>query len=165
MNNKALVVIDLQNDITKNYRLVIESVNSVIDRAAEKGISIVYIRHANLSPGTKSFTPGSRGFELVPELKVVSENIFTKTKASVLTCEDFTAFIAKNSIDEFFVCGADATGCVKSACFNLCKAGYSVHAIADCITSYDLKKLPDMLQYYSSKGCALPQSTDPDLFG
>ena len=32
MANKALVVIDLQNDVTKNYKDIIENVNSAIDR-------------------------------------------------------------------------------------------------------------------------------------
>ena len=33
------------------------------------------------------------------------------------------------------------------------KAGYAVHVISDCVTSYDLKKLPEMLAYYAAKGC------------
>lgn len=31
MTNQALVVIDLQNDITKNYREIIDTVNQAID--------------------------------------------------------------------------------------------------------------------------------------
>ncbi len=33
------------------------------------------------------------------------------------------------------------------------KAGYQVHVISDCITSYDLKKIDEMLAYYAGKGC------------
>lgn len=33
MKNKALVVIDLQNDITKNYQKIIRQVNKAIDWA------------------------------------------------------------------------------------------------------------------------------------
>ena len=36
MNNSALVVIDLQNDITKNYKEIIERVNQAIDWALKK---------------------------------------------------------------------------------------------------------------------------------
>ena len=61
--------------------------------------------------------------------------------------------IRENGIDEFYITGADATGCVKSTCFNMTKAGYAVHVISDCVTSYDLKKMPEMLAYYSAKGC------------
>ncbi|MCR5794653.1 MAG: cysteine hydrolase, partial [Solobacterium sp.] len=54
---------------------------------------------------------------------------------------------------EFYITGADATACVKSTCFNMTKAGYTVHVISDCVTSYDLKKMPEMLAYYTDKGC------------
>ncbi|MBR2154372.1 MAG: isochorismatase family protein, partial [Bacteroidaceae bacterium] len=46
-------------------------------------------------------------------------NIFVKTKSNALTSEAFSAFIAANGINEFYVAGADATGCVKSTCFNM----------------------------------------------
>lgn len=35
------------------------------------------------------------------------------------------------------------------------KSGYTVHVLSDCITSYDKKKLPELLAYYESKGCAV----------
>ena len=155
MNNTALVVIDLQNDITKNYRDIIEAVNRAIDRAVEKGMEVVYIRHHNLSAGTRTFKPDTRGAEFVPELKLVSEHIFTKTKSNALTSEAFAAFIQAQGITEFYIAGADATACVKSTCYNMTKAGYTVHVLSDCITSYDLKKLDEMLDYYAKKGCTV----------
>ena len=93
MKNSALVVIDLQNDITKNYREIIEKVNKAIDWAVEKGMWVIYIQHNNLSAGTRTFKPGTHGAELVPEMKVVSEHIFTKSKSNALTSDAFTAFI------------------------------------------------------------------------
>ena len=153
MNNKALVVIDIQNDITKHYRDIIDNINTAIEWATAEGMHIVYIKHNNITAGTRTFKPGTRGEEFVPEMKVVSDNIFVKTKSNALTSEAFSAFIVANSINEFYVAGADATACVKSTCFNMAKAGYTVHVLSDCITSYDLKKLPEMLAYYESKGC------------
>ena len=35
----------------------------------------------------------------------------------------------------------------------MAKSGYAVCVLSDCITSYDKKKLPEMLAYYESKGC------------
>ena len=153
MGNKALVVIDLQNDITKHYRDIVGRVNEAIDWAQASGVPVVYIRHHNLSAGTRTFKPGTRGAELVPELKVVSGDIFEKSKANALTSEAFSEYIRENGIDEFFIAGADATGCVKSTCFNMRKAGYAVHVISDCVTSYDLRKMDKMLAYYAGKGC------------
>ena len=153
MSCKALIVIDIQNDITKHYREIIDTLNASIDWATENGMTVVYIKHNNLSPGTRTFKPDTKGTELVPELKIVSDHIFVKTKANALTSEAFSEYIRTNGIDEFYITGADATGCVKSTCFNMAKAGFRVHVISDCVTSYDLKKLPEMYKYYADKGC------------
>ena len=155
MQTKAFVVIDIQNDITKHYRDIVSNINAAIDWAVSEYMHVVYIKHNNITAGTRTFKPGTRGEELVPELKVVSDHIFVKTKSNALTSEAFTAFIAENSITEFYIAGADATACVKSTCFNMRKAGYTVHVLSDCITSYDLKKLPKMLAYYEKQGCEL----------
>ena len=153
MSNKALVVIDIQNDITKHYRDIIDNINSAVEWAEEQRMTVVYIKHNNLSAGTRTFKPGTKGAELAPELKVVSDHIFVKTKANTLTSRDFSEFIQEKGIDECYITGADATACVKSTCFNMTKAGYTVHVISDCVTSYDLKKMDEMLEYYADKGC------------
>ena len=155
MKNRALIVIDLQNDITKNYKEIIEKVNEAIEWAVQKGLWVIYIQHNNLSAGTRTFKPGTHGAEFVSEMKVVSNHIFAKSKSSALTNEKFAAFIQENSIDEFYIAGADAAACIKSTCYNMTKSGYTVHVLTDCITSYDKKKLPELLAYYESKGCTV----------
>ena len=40
MNHKALVVIDIQNDITRHYRDIIDRLNAAIEWAAESGMEI-----------------------------------------------------------------------------------------------------------------------------
>ena len=153
MQNKALVVIDIQNDITKNYKNIIDNLNKAIDWAVNNSIHVVYIRHENLSAGTRTFKPNTNGSELVPDMKIASQNIFTKSKGNALTSEDFANFIRKNEICDFYIAGADAVACVKSTCYNLCKANYGVTVLSDRITSYDKRKIDEMLRYYESQGC------------
>jgi nicotinamidase-related amidase len=153
MQKKALVIIDIQNDITKNYKDIISNINKAIDWAADNDIHVVYIRHENLSAGTRTFKPNTRGSELASDLKIVSKNVFTKTKGNALSSEEFTGFINKNGICDFYIAGADAVACVKSTCYNLRKANYGVNVLSDCITSYDKRKMDEMLLYYESKGC------------
>ena len=137
----------------KKALVIIDNINRAIDWAVKENIHVVYIRHENLSEGTRTFKPGTRGFELVPELNIVSDNIFTKSKGNALTSETFTAFIRENGIKEFYLTGADATACVKATSYNMRKDGYPVHILSDCITSYDKRKIDEMLRYYESKGC------------
>lgn len=160
MNKKALVVIDIQNDITKNYRDVIENINKAIDWAVNNEIVVVYIKHNNLSEGTRTFKPNTRGEEFVPELNVVSNYIFIKSKGNALTSDAFMKFIIDQEISEFYITGADATACVKSTCFNMSKSGYKVTVLSDCITSYDKSKINEMLNYYESKQCKLVSVND-----
>ncbi|MBM7621366.1 nicotinamidase-related amidase [Bacillus tianshenii] len=155
MQKKALVIIDIQNDITKNYKNIIDNINKSIDWAVENNIHVVYIRHENLSPGTRTFKTDTLGAELAPDLKIVSENVFTKYKGNALTSEEFTDFISKNEIDDFYITGADVVACVKSTCYNLRKSNYGVSVLSDCITSYDKKKIDSMIDYYESKGCEI----------
>ena len=163
MQNIALVIIDIQNDITKNYKEIIAEINTAIDWAVENDIHVVYIRHENLSVGTRTFKPDTLGAEFAPDLKIVSENIFTKSKGNALSSEEFASFIISNEISDFYIAGADAVACVKSTCFNLRKAEYGVTVLSDCITSYDKRKIPEMLKYYESKGCKV--TTLRDLTG
>ena len=155
MQKKALVIIDIQNDITKNYKDVIDNINKAIDWATNNSIHVIYIRHENLSAGTRTFKTNTYGAELVPDMKIVSENVFTKYKGNALTSEGFADFIRENEIADFYIAGADAVACVKSTCYNLCKANYGVSVLSDCITSYDKRKIDEMLRYYESKGCRI----------
>ena len=77
-----------------------------------------------------------------------------------ITIEEFAAFVTAHNITEFFIAGADATACIKSTCYNMTKEGYAVHVLSDCITSYDKKKLPEMLEYYASKGCTVDKLSE-----
>ena len=155
MQKKVLVIIDIQNDITKNYKEIIDNINKSIDWAVENDMFVVYIRHENLSDGTRTFKPNTRGSELATDLKIVSKNIFTKYKGNALSSQEFAEFINKNDINEFYIAGADAAACVKSTCYNLRKANYRVNVLSDCITSYDKRKIDEMPRYSESKGCKI----------
>lgn len=155
MQNKALVIIDIQNDITKNYKDIIDNINKAIEWAVSNDIHVIYIRHENLSAGTRTFKPNTHGSELAPDLKIVSKNIFTKNKGNALTSEGLASFISANGISDFYITGADAIACVKSTCYNLRKADYGVSVLSDCITSYDKRKIDEMLRYYKSKDCTI----------
>lgn len=160
MQKKALVIIDIQNDITKNYKDIINNINKAIDWAVNNNVHVIYIRHENLSVGTRTFKPNTHGAQLASDLRVVSKNIFTKYKGNALSSEEFTDFISKNEIYDFYIAGADAVACVKSTCYNLRKTNYDVNVLSDCVTSYDKRKIDEMLLYYKSKGSKIISLND-----
>ncbi len=93
-------------------------------------------------------------------MKLVSNNIFEKSKGNALTSEDFADFIRKNEISEFYITGADAIACVKSTVFNMCRENYKVTVLSDCITSYDKRKIDEMLNYYKKNGSKIINLND-----
>jgi len=160
MQKKALVIIDIQNDITKHYKDIIDNINQAIDWAVRNDIHVVYIRHEFLSDTMKKYKPNTYGAELVSDMKIASNNVFTKNKGSALSSKEFADFVHKNEIRAFYLAGADATACVKSTCYNLLKADCAVNVLSDCITSWDKKKIPEMLHYYESKGSKIVRLHD-----
>lgn len=42
----------------------------------------------------------------------------------------------------------------------MAKEGYTVHVLSDCITSYDKRKIEEMLQYYASKNCLVEKLSE-----
>ena len=67
MQTKALVVIDIQNDITKHYKDIIDNINAAVEWAMSNRMQVVYIQHHNMTAGTRTFKPNTKGAELVPE--------------------------------------------------------------------------------------------------
>jgi nicotinamidase-related amidase len=160
MQNKALLVIDLQNDITRHYKDIIDNVNLAIEWAIENEVHIAYIKHEILSDTARVFRPGTSGVEFVPELSIASDNIFTKHEPSPVTCPAFMEFVESNEIAGFDLSGADATQCVKSTCFNLRKAEYDVTVLADCIASWKPALVDEMLDYYTKQGSRVDRIKD-----
>ena len=52
---KALVVIDIQNDITKHYRDIVSNINAAIEWAVSEGMQVVYIKHNNITASDGRF--------------------------------------------------------------------------------------------------------------
>ena len=69
----------------------------------DNNIHIVYIKHNNLSAGTRTFNPNTRGVELVDDMKIASENIFVKSKGNALTSDGFADYVDANNIKEFYI--------------------------------------------------------------
>ena len=82
-------------------------------------------------------------------IRIDRDDIGIKGSESV----EFSEYIKNSGIDRFYITGADATACVKSACFNMAKAGYNVRVISDRVAGCDLKKMDELLACYADKGC------------
>ena len=68
MSRKALVVIDIQNDITKHYREIIDRINDAINWAVENGLWAVCLKDTGEMIGDCGLTLQNINGEILPEI-------------------------------------------------------------------------------------------------
>ncbi len=135
---KALLVIDMQNVMVGekhaayfqyDNEMLIQAVNKVID-ANESNI-VIYIKHNMKKNLINKFVPyqayeGTEDVELVSNLRVVSDYIFTKYKSNAFTNPKLNDFLKEHNIECVEVVGVDGGACVALTALGAINEGYSV---------------------------------------
>lgn len=152
MSNKALLVIDIQEDYTgvnasKKVRyneadeLVIR-VNKIIGEYKRNNVDVIYIKQEfeGVIPVllTKLFSHGTAikgkpGTEFDKRLNIVSENCFSKSMPSAFSNIEFKKYLKENKIEELDVVGLDGQFCVKETVKGAIKESYRVNLINNAI--------------------------------
>lgn len=143
MLEKALLVIDLQNDylwdkrkpkFTYDTEPLVKNVNDTITEYNENGYDIIYILH--VLPNifiTRWFLGfslrGTPGAELYDRINVVSDLHFKKHFANTFTSKTFKEHIKKSDYTEIALCGIDECACVGETAKGAIKAGYKTTII------------------------------------
>lgn len=135
---KALLVIDMQNVCVGkkharyfkyNNKTLIQSVNDIID--ANKSDIVIYIKNVMKKNLINKFAPfqayeGTDDVELVDDLHIVSDYIFTKHKGNAFTNPKLNDFLKENNVESVEVVGVDGGGCVALTALGAIKEGYCV---------------------------------------
>lgn len=135
---KALLVIDMQNVCVGdnhatyfkyNNTDLVEAVNEVID--ANKDNMVIYIKNIMKKNIPNKFAPfhayeNTEEVELVNNLQIVSDNIFTKYEGNAFSNSALNEFLKKGNIECVEVIGVDGGGCVALTALGAIKEGYKV---------------------------------------
>lgn len=123
---KLLIVVDMQEKyIGKNskYENRDELINNINLKISQYKNNVIYIKNTTLKE-----TP-----ELIEELNIVTENIFSKSKSSCLSNEKLKEYLIKRGIKELEFAGIDGNQCIKSSINDAVKLGYKVEIDLNCI--------------------------------
>jgi nicotinamidase-related amidase len=173
---KALIVIDMQLDFTgEKANMPIEAgtaanlinvVNHIIDDYNGKGYQIVYIKNvykkhaiANLFQGNVTIE-GTAGTEIDPRIHLVSGNIFDKNKGDAFTTKAFEQFLINNRVNEIFVCGIMAHGCVYYTALGGQNRNYTVNYIANAVGAPQRKNIENTIKKLKNKGVTITEWFD-----
>ena len=151
----ALVVVDLTRGFTSSdFPLgadltdVVESTNTVIAAARDRGLPVVFTRIAytdaeargasvawlNKSPGLRSLLEGSAAAELDPRLARERDDVvITKKGASAFFGTGIAATLVALGADTIVVCGATTSGCVRASVVDGVQSGFPVLVVRQCV--------------------------------
>jgi nicotinamidase-related amidase len=135
--NRALVVIDLQNDVVAQaYRRdeVLGIVAGLVERARAAQVPVVWVRH-----GDEELRAGSEGWRIVPELVPdPGEAIVEKSYRDSFEATDLEPVLATLGVGKLLVTGAQTDMCVRSTLHGALARGYDALLVSDAHTTVDL---------------------------
>jgi len=167
---KVLLVIDMQLDfIGENAKMPIENqvedliqtVNNIIDDYNSKGYKIIYVNSAFSKYAIANFfrnkaaVEGTTGTEIDPRIKIISENIFEKKHSSAFTNKDFENYLINNQINELYITGLMAEGCVYKTAVGALDRKYIVNYIENAVGVWKMKNLETTKEKLNKKGAKI----------
>jgi len=123
---------------------LIREVNRVI--GANENNPVIYIKNVMKKNLINKFAPfqayeGTEEVELVNNLRIVSNNVFTKYKGNAFTNPELSDFLKEHNVECVEVVGVDGGGCVALTALGAIKEGYSVMLNESAIgTMFDKNK-------------------------
>jgi nicotinamidase/pyrazinamidase len=176
---KALLVIDVQEDYTgtgakppfpyPNARAKIDTVNSVIRAAADRGMPIAYIRMElsgfmgrllSRTIGGGTALKGAPGTAIDRRVLVLSDDAFPKPRSDAFSNPELESFLIRNRVNELVLVGLDADGCVHATALGALNRGYGVTAVTDGLFLRDEKKWDTLMKRYGEEGIRLTTSRE-----
>jgi len=150
--NGALLVMDIQKDFTrpqdggpakiKDAAGLIERVNSISQKAKNAGLKVVYIKteyarndHILNMIRKNSAITGTPGTEFDADLKLVSGDIFSKSRMDALSNPELERFFRANNIGRVYIAGLDANYCVKKTALAALNRGMKVVLVTDALAT------------------------------
>lgn len=144
-SNKALIIIDVQNDYFPggvvplwNANGALQNILKAVKKARQVNMPIILVQHvAPKDSGSDLFVEGSYGVEIHPELlKAVPEAIVvTKTRADSFRNTKLNEVVAKLGATELLLCGMQTFNCVGLSAISEFAKQYKVSVLADCCTA------------------------------
>jgi nicotinamidase-related amidase len=135
-SNAALLVIDVQNGVVEGAHgreSVIANIRSLVARARDEGVPVVWVRHAD-----EDLEPGSHEWRIVPELEPGDdEPIIDKHYGDSFEDTDLEGVLSERRVGSLVVVGAQTDACVRSTLHGAFVRGYDATLVSDAHTTED----------------------------
>lgn len=145
--NKALIIIDIQNDYFQggNCELVnpVEAslkAKELLDYFRKNKMSVFHVQHINLRKGATYFLPNTKGVEIHENVKPLeNEIIIQKNFPNSFLETNLEVELEKLSVTELVICGMMSHMCIDSTTRAAFDLGF------DCIVAHDACTTKDLV--------------------
>ena len=135
---KALIVIDIQNGLTKRKTLFNEisffdTVNEAIKKYHDKGYRVIYVQHNNrqLSRGTEDWEIDNR------IIRNQDDRIIQKAHGNAFKNTDLESYLEENQINDILIAGLVSHGCVRATSIGGQERGFNTRLLKDGHTNWN----------------------------
>jgi nicotinamidase-related amidase len=168
-NNMVLLVIDVQKGlfekITPIYQAetFLENLNTLIDRARQQGVPVIFIQHAN----DNTLVKGSDAWQLHPQIQpLADEMVIHKLHGDAFIETSLEDELQKRNAGVVFITGLVTHGCVRATSLGAIQHGYKVMLVSDGHSSFSkdaLKLIEKWNRTLSERGATLVETHNVDF--
>jgi nicotinamidase-related amidase len=143
MADRALLVIDIQNDYFPGGKMALEGPEAAAAHAAsalakfrERGWPVIHVRHLSLRPGSTFFLPRTEGAEIHASVRPLDgETVLEKNFPNSFRGTELDGRLKRAGVGELVVAGMMTHMCVDASVRQAADLGYKVTLLGDaCAT-------------------------------
>lgn len=146
MSQRAIIVVDLQNEYLPTGKLPLVGLDAALANAARiiaaaraSGDLLVHVRHEMASPDAPVFTPGSDGVQIIPAVAPApGETVIVKNYPNSFRGTALQQTLQQQGITQLVVIGAMSHMCIEATSRAGADLGYAVSVIHDACATKDL---------------------------
>jgi nicotinamidase-related amidase len=134
--NTALLVVDVQNGVVGEAHkrdLVVANVGSLVDRARQQGVPVVWVQHSG-----EGLPRGSEEWRIVPELSPGdTEPLVEKNYGDSFEDTTLETVLSGLGVGRLMVVGAETDACIRCTLHGALVRGYDTTLVSDAHTTGD----------------------------
>ncbi|MGO2262033.1 cysteine hydrolase family protein [Halomonas sp.] len=147
MNNRAIIVVDIQNEYFPGGKLLLNGIEeaatnaaNVIEHARSENDLVVYFQHESADPDIPFFTPGTQGVAIHPMvLPLGEETVLVKHFPNSFRETGLQELLDQQNIEEVVIIGAMSHMCIDATSRAASDLGYKTTIIHDACATLDLE--------------------------
>ncbi len=179
MNNRALILIDIQEDYFADGKWTLAGIGAAADNAARlldaarlSGDLVVHVRHEFQSDDAPFFTPESDGARIHKKVQPLDgEIVILKHQVNAFKETDLKDVLDREGVKDIAICGAMSHMCIDAVTRAASDFGYVITLIHDACATCDLEFNGKTISaadvhaaYMSALGFAYATLTSTDAF-